>query len=72
MEEEKTTVLSEPVPQFTDFPDVVTIPDICAMLNIGESSARKLIKNGSLREIPCCKNIRVAKTAVIKYVQNNS
>ncbi len=57
---------------FREYPDVVTIKDICRMLNIETKKAYKLVNNGELPPIPCGKTIIVAKATVINYVLQNA
>ncbi|MDE6679162.1 MAG: helix-turn-helix domain-containing protein [Ruminococcus sp.] len=53
---------------FRNYPEVVGITDICKMLNIGRNKAYQLVKNGFLKQIPCSREIKVAKITVINYV----
>lgn len=57
---------------FNEYPDVVTIEDICSMLCIGKSKAYELVHTGVLKSIPCGKNFKVPKIFIIDFVLNES
>ena len=53
---------------FKKYPDVVTVKQICEMLDLSATKVYELIKNGEIERIPCGRIIKVTKMAVIDYV----
>lgn len=70
MDAEITAKAYEPL--FTEYPDVVTVSELCDMLGIGMKKAYKLVRDGTLQAIPCSRKIIVAKVTVINYVLKNA
>ena len=47
---------------FTDYPDVISTEQAAEMLgHIGRKKVYELIKNGSIRTLPCGKGYKIAK-----------
>lgn len=57
---------------FRKYPDVVSVKQICEMLQISRNYAYMLIKTGQIRRMDSCRIIRVTKIAVIEYAEQNS
>ena len=56
---------------FTDYPDVVSTEQATEMLGrIGRKKVYELIKNGSIKTLPCGKGYKITKVSVIDYVLN--
>lgn len=53
---------------YDGYPEILGVNDICKMLDIGRRRAYQLINSGKIKRIPCGRNIKVAKVAVIYYV----
>ena len=53
---------------FSEYPDVVTIKEISKMLGLGIRNTYKLVSDGKLHSLNCCKKIMVTKVEVINYV----
>ena len=53
---------------YDGYPEILSVNDICKMLDIGRRRAYQLINSGKIKRIPCGRNIKVAKVAVIYYV----
>lgn len=53
---------------FNSYPEIVGIGDLCKMLNIGKTKAYQLVGDGTLKRIPCGREIKLAKVTVIDYV----
>ena len=53
---------------YEGYTEILSVNDICKMLGIGRRRAYLLINSGQIKRIPCGRNIKVAKVAVIYYV----
>lgn len=53
---------------FSEYPDVVTVKEISQMLGLGIRNTYKLVADGKLHSLNCCKKIMVTKVEVINYV----
>ena len=54
---------------FRDYPDLVRLPELCAMMGgIGESTARKLLREGHIRSIMVRSTYYIPKTCIIDYL----
>jgi len=56
---------------FRDYPDVVTVEQLCEMLHIGRNSAYTLIKEKKIRHIRIGKKIKIPKSMIIEFILNN-
>lgn len=57
---------------FAEYPDIVTVNDLVAMLHIGRNRAYKLVGDGSIRSIRFGTVHRIPKQCVIDYVMRGS
>ena len=55
---------------FSNYPDVVSIPDLMKMLNIGRNTAYSLLQNGEVKSIKVGKQYRIPKQYIIEYLEN--
>ncbi len=53
---------------FKEFPDIVTVKDVCVMLGVGRRMVYRLIADKRLSPISCGRAIKFAKLTVIDYV----
>lgn len=60
------------VQMFRKYPDVVSVIQICEMLDLSKTKVYAIIKSGELRRIPCGRIIKVTKNAVIEYAERES
>ncbi len=50
---------------FRDYPDLVRLPELCAMMGgIGDSTARKLLREGHIRSIMVRSTYYIPKTCI--------
>ena len=56
------------IAMFRDYPDVVTVEELQAMLGIGRNTAYRLIKDGEIKSIKIGKKIRIPKIYIQKYL----
>ena len=54
---------------FSNYPDVVSLPDLMKMLNIGRNTAYSLLQNGELKSIKVGKQYRIPKQFIIEYLK---
>jgi excisionase family DNA binding protein len=57
---------------FQEYEDMVTIDDICSMLNIGKNAAYRLLKEGQLHAFKIGRIWKISKLSVIDYVKGNT
>ena len=53
---------------FRNYPDVLSIEEMCAALNIGKNTAYQLIKDGDLKSIRIGKVHKIPKVWLVEYV----
>lgn len=57
---------------FKDCPDVVGVEEVSKMLGICNKKVYRLIKDGEIPIIPCCRSYKMAKLHVIEYMLGKS
>jgi len=55
---------------FQDYPDILTIPEIMAMLGIGKSSVYKLLQSNQIQHVRVGRKYIVPKQAVIGFLKS--
>ena len=55
---------------FNNYPDVLTIEDLQIALNIGRSTAYRLIRNGEIRHLRIGKNIKIPRRYLLEYIKS--
>jgi excisionase family DNA binding protein len=53
---------------FENYPDVVTVKELCRMLQIGKNTAYDLLNNRSLKSIRIGRKFLIPKTYIIAYL----
>ena len=56
---------------FTEYPDIVTVKDLQAMLGISRHAAYDLLTDGSIRGLKLGNAYKIPKINVIRYVVEN-
>ena len=56
----------------SEYPDILTIEDVKAILRIGTSSAYRLLRSGSIYYLRIGNNIRVPKACLEDYLRTAS
>ena len=56
---------------FNNYPDVVTVKDLCVMLHIGRNSAYSLLNNGDIKYVKVGKTYKIPKKYIIDFLQKN-
>ena len=54
---------------FNNYPDVLSVEEVCTALNIGKNTAYQLIKSGDLKSIRIGKVHKIPKVWLIEYVK---
>ncbi|ROR28516.1 excisionase family DNA binding protein [Mobilisporobacter senegalensis] len=57
---------------FNEFEDLITIDDLCDMLNIGKNSAYNLLKDKKIKAFRIGRVWKIPKKSVEEYVQRES
>lgn len=57
---------------FTNYPDIVTVEQLCEMLNVGKNTAYRLLGDGSIKSVRIGKTHKVLKTSVIAFLERAS
>ena len=57
---------------FDQIGNVLTICDLCSVLQIGKNTAYDLVNSGQIRCIRIKNRIRIPKQFLIEYIQQNS
>ncbi len=53
---------------FQEYPDVVSVEQLCKMLCIGRNTAYRLLKSGAIQAVRIGRQYRIPKKWVIRYV----
>ena len=53
---------------FTDYPDVVDVPELMKMLSIGRHAAYQLVNDGTIQSFRIGRNIKIPKLSIIKFL----
>lgn len=53
---------------FTEYPDIVSIPELCSMLDVSERYAYKLVNDGYIQGRKIGHSFKIPKINVINYV----
>lgn len=51
-----------------DYPDLITVPELCAMIDIGRATAYRLLKEEKIAFFKVGKKIHIPKKSVLKYL----
>ena len=55
---------------FGGYKDIVTVNELCEMLNIGKNTAYELLQSGAIKSIKIGKVYRIPKKYVQEYIEN--
>jgi excisionase family DNA binding protein len=59
--------IGSPAP-FAEYPDILTVQDLCKMLKIGRSTAYRLIQSGAIKSFKIGNNYKIPKAEVVALV----
>ncbi len=57
---------------FEQYEDMVTVEDVCRMLNVGKNGAYRLLKEGKLHAFKIGRIWKISKRSVEEYVISNT
>ena len=57
---------------FTKYPDVVTIEQLCKMLNVGRNTAYNLIAQNSIKSVKIGRIHKIPKANIIRYLKSTT
>jgi len=57
---------------FEEYDELVTVPEMCAMLKIGRNKAYNLLKSGEIKVFRMGHTWKISKKAVIQYINEMS
>jgi len=53
---------------FNSYPDILSVKQLCEVLDIGKNTAYKLLQNGEIKSIKIGKVYKIPKKEVEKYI----
>lgn len=53
---------------FNNYPDILTVEQLCEILDIGKNTAYKLLNSGAIKSIRIGKVHKIPKISVIKFI----
>ncbi|MBO5557247.1 helix-turn-helix domain-containing protein [Ruminococcus sp.] len=53
---------------FTDYPDVVGVPDLMKMLSVGKHAAYQLVREGTVQSFKVGRKIKIPKLSIIEFL----
>lgn len=65
-------IINEKRDMFVDYPDVITIDDLQAMLHIGRNTAYKMLQDDMIKTFRIGKKYIIPKASVINFVSSIS
>ena len=68
----KRKVINKPMKHIEDYPDVLLVEDVQAILQIGRSASYALVGSGQLRAIRLGRSIRIPKQCLLDYLAQAS
>ena len=55
---------------FRQYPDVVTVEQLCKMLNVGKNTAYNLINQNVIRSVKIGRIYKIPKNNIIRYLKS--
>ena len=56
---------------FNNYPDILTVKQVCEMLSIGRNNAYELVRSGKIKSVIIGRQIRVPKDSLIAFIQKD-
>ena len=57
---------------FNSYPDILSVKQLCEILDIGKNTAYRLLQGGEIKSIKIGKVYKIPKKYVTKYIVKNS
>lgn len=58
-----------PTLRYTDYPDVLSVNDVAALLQVGRNNAYKLVQSGKLKSVKIGRIHKVSKKSLIAFIE---
>ena len=56
---------------FSNYPDILTVKQVCEMLKIGRNNAYALIRSNQIKSITIGRQIRIPKDNIVDFIQKD-
>ena len=53
---------------FSEYPDVLTVPDVCKILGASDKTVRRYLQSGALRSLKVGRSYRIPKLFLMEYM----
>lgn len=53
---------------FSEYPDVLTVPDVCKILGASDKTVRSYLRSGELRSLKVGRSYRIPKLFLMEYM----
>ena len=53
---------------FSEYPDVLTVPDVCKILGTSDKTVRRYLRSGELRSLKVGRSYRIPKLFLMEYM----
>jgi len=53
---------------FSEYPDVLTVPDVCKILGASDKTVRRYLRSGELRSLKVGRSYRIPKLFLMEYM----
>lgn len=54
---------------FSEYPDVLTVPDVCKILGASDKTVRRYLRSGELRSLKVGRSYRIPKLFLMEYLK---
>ena len=58
-----------PTLRYTDYPDVLSVNDVAALLQVGRNNAYKLVQSGKLKSVRIGRTHKISKKSLIDFIE---
>ena len=61
-----------PTLHYSDYPDVLSVNDVAALLQLGRNNAYKLVQSGKLRSVRIGRTHKISKKSLIDFIEGRT
>ena len=54
---------------FSEYPDILTVPDVCKILGASDKTVRRYLQSGELRSVKVGRSYRIPKLFLMEYME---
>lgn len=58
-----------PTLHYNDYPDVLSVNDVAALLQLGRNNAYKLVQSGKLKSVRIGRTHKISKKSLIDFIE---